>query len=144
MPLGIVPTQSMDVAKSVQSKVLKTAAWLGALGVLLGAFGAHGLQRSAISPELLQAYQTGVHYQMIHVLALLLCAALAAHCRASLWRLSVAAFFSGILFFSGSLYAMALASAAGADASFLGPVTPIGGLLLVSGWVALGLAATRS
>jgi uncharacterized membrane protein YgdD (TMEM256/DUF423 family) len=131
----------MHVSKTIQQRLLLTAGLLGAAGVGLGAFGAHGLEQSALRPELIEAYRTGSLYHLLHVPVLVLCAVAAPLCRPSWWRAAVFCFFGGIFLFSGSLYAMALAELAGSYAGFLGPVTPIGGLLLLLGWLLLGLSA---
>lgn len=109
---------------------LKIAATLGLTGVALGAFGAHGL-RQRLTPELLNAYQTGVLYHLLHALALL---ALALYARATSVAITAPAtlFAAGILLFSGSLYALALTSV-----HRLGMVTPLGGLCFLAGWAAL-------
>ncbi len=105
----------------------------GLLAVGLGAFGAHGL-KGKVSASLLSAFQTGTHYQMFHTLALMGLAILllqlteipkALMVAASLWVL-------GTCLFSGSLYALAMGGP-----SWLGPLTPLGGLLLMLGWLAL-------
>lgn len=109
----------------------------GLTGVALGAFAAHAL-RAQLSAEYLAVFQTGVHYQMIHALALLGVALL---CRQVPGRLLVAAgslFTLGILLFSGSLYLLTL-SGIGA----LGIVTPFGGTAFLGGWLCLILAAWR-
>jgi uncharacterized membrane protein YgdD (TMEM256/DUF423 family) len=109
---------------------LVAAAATGALGVALGAFGAHAL-RGRISPELLAAWQTGVLYHLLHSVALL---ALALYAQASgrSVRLPGLLFGAGILLFSGSLYLLA-----GAGQRWAGPLTPLGGLCLIAGWVSL-------
>ncbi|GAB2904020.1 DUF423 domain-containing protein [Microbulbifer echini] len=118
---------------------LLLAALFGASGVALGAFGAHGL-RGKVTDSLLEAYKTGVQYQMIHALALLGVALLIQSWgdRLSL-TLSGAFFVFGLVFFSGSLYALALGGP-----RWLGPITPIGGLLMIAGWVALFIAAAST
>ncbi|MFC6633751.1 DUF423 domain-containing protein [Microbulbifer taiwanensis] len=115
---------------------LLLAALLGATGVILGAFGAHGL-RDKVAENLLEAYKTGVHYQMIHALALLGVALLIQQwgARASL-ATAGALFALGILLFSGSLYGLTFGGP-----RWLGPVTPLGGLMMIGGWVALFVAA---
>ena len=108
---------------------LLVGAVLGFLGVALGAFGAHGL-RSRLSPDMLAVFETGVRYQMYHMLAILLVAS--AIGRAGEGRLLVSAgwaFFGGVVVFSGSLYALALTGV-----GMWGAVTPIGGLLFLVGW----------
>lgn len=113
---------------------MKLFAMLGAinmaLGVILGAFGAHGL-KGKLSPEMLAVFQTGVQYQIYHALGLLLVAALllpypqATGLRTGGWLL-----LAGIILFSGSLYLLALTGA-----KFFGPVTPIGGVCFIIGWI---------
>ena len=102
---------------------------LGFLGVVAGAFGAHGL-RPHLSAEELGWFETGVRYHLVHALALMFCGLLAR--TGSAPRLSAGCFLGGAVLFSGSLYAMALTGA-----RWLGAVTPFGGLALAVGWVAL-------
>lgn len=116
---------------------LLLAAFFGFTGVGLGAFAAHGL-KSRLSPEYLAVFQTGVHYQMLHALALL---ALALLVRQLPGRLLLAAgylFTLGIVLFSGSLYALTLSGV-----SALGMITPLGGLAFLAGWLCLGVSAWR-
>jgi uncharacterized membrane protein YgdD (TMEM256/DUF423 family) len=127
----------------MQRSVLSAAAWLGALAVASGAFGAHGLEATPVRPDLLEAYRTGASYHLWHALALLGLGAAWPRLEARRARAAALAFGAGVLLFSGSLYAMALADAYGGGASFLGPVTPLGGLALIGGWALLGLAARR-
>jgi len=109
---------------------LGIAAVNGALAVVAGAFGAHAL-RSHLSPELLATWETGARYQMYHALAMGLAA------QAGM-RWPPRLFLGGIVLFSGSLYALALGGP-----WWLGPVTPLGGALLIAGWVCLGVSAFR-
>ena len=104
----------------------------------LGAFGAHGL-RGRIEERLLDTFQTAVQYQMIHALALLLVAVLMLQAGRSLTLdIAAGAFVVGILLFSGSLYGLVLT-----DMRWLGPVTPLGGLCFIAGWVALVAAGLQ-
>ncbi len=107
----------------------KLAAGAGATGVGLGAFGAHGLQDVVSDPHLLEVWETAARYHLLHAVALL---ALASHPTRSVWGPRLFAF--GIAIFSGSLYLLALT-----DIRWLGAVTPLGGVLLIAGWVAVGL-----
>jgi len=108
------------------------AALSGALGVMLGAFGAHGL-RDTLEPRLMQTFETAVQYQLIHALALLLVAILYGQVGRSLaFEISIYAFMAGILMFSGSLYGLVLT-----EMRWLGPITPLGGLCFIAGWIAL-------
>ena len=109
---------------------------LAAAGVALGAFGAHGL-RASLSPEALGWWQTAVQYQMWQAIGLVaIGAAPVARTRWSAGMLT-----AGTIIFSGSLYAMALSGA-----RWLGAVTPIGGVLMIAGWVCMAwsLASRRA
>lgn len=106
-------------------------ALVGASGVLFGAFGAHALKR-VLDPAALAIWHTGVEYHLWHALALALAVA-AGHGRAR--RVAVVALASGIVLFSGSLYALALGAP-----RWCGLITPFGGLGFLVGWVALGVA----
>jgi uncharacterized membrane protein YgdD (TMEM256/DUF423 family) len=113
---------------------LLAGALLAALGVLLGAFGAHGL-RAALTPEALGWWQTGVQYQMWQAIGLVaIGAARLPGIRLSVWLLAL-----GTLIFSGLLYVMALTGA-----RWLGMVTPVGGVLMIAGWACLSLKLLRS
>ena len=102
---------------------------LGFLGVAFGAFGAHAL-RARLSPEMLAVFETGVRYQMYHVFALLIVAAAIGRLGdARMLAIAGWCFVSGIVLFSGSLYALAMTGV-----GVLGAVTPIGGLLFLIGW----------
>jgi uncharacterized membrane protein YgdD (TMEM256/DUF423 family) len=108
----------------------------GFLGVAFGAFGAHAL-RNRLSPEMLTVFETGVRYQMYHSFAILIVAAAMGHFGdARLLPLAGWLFTAGIVFFSGSLYLLALT-----DVRTLGAITPIGGLLFLAGWACLALFA---
>jgi uncharacterized membrane protein YgdD (TMEM256/DUF423 family) len=111
--------------------VIRLAGALGFLGVALGAFGAHGL-RDRLAPGMLDVYKTGVLYHLLHAVALLV-VALAAD-KLARPRAVAALWAAGIVIFSGSLYALALTGV-----GVLGAITPIGGLLLMAGWVTLAL-----
>ncbi len=112
----------------------------GALAVILGAFGAHGLKEK-ISPSLLAAYQTGVYYHLFHVLALFGLALFIQRLSVVPQALIIAGYLwvAGIILFSGSLYGLALSGP-----HWLGPVTPLGGTLLIAGWVLLSVGIVKS
>lgn len=124
--------------------MLRLTALLGALAVAIGAFGAHGL-KELVGPEELATFNTGVRYHFYHVFAMGLAAVLMAQPNLNPKRLTQAswAWFIGILLFSGSLYLLTLKEQIGIPSSILGPITPIGGLFFIGGWVLLFLAPRR-
>lgn len=115
---------------------LKTGAIFGLLAVAFGAFGAHAL-KSLVSPERVEIFQTGVRYQFYHAFALLAVGLLMLHLVNGTLRNAAKCFIVGTLFFSGSLYLLALRDVLGLGGltSVLGPITPIGGLILMLGWL---------
>jgi len=108
------------------------------LGVILGAFGAHAL-RKFLDPAMLSAWQTGVLYQMIHALALIVLAILVRDTPDKMFVYAGYCLITGILLFSGSLY---LLSTTGLR--IFGPVTPIGGIAFIVGWILFFTASLRS
>ncbi|NCT95021.1 MAG: DUF423 domain-containing protein [Chitinophagaceae bacterium] len=118
---------------------LITASFLGALAVVLGAFGAHGLKK-IVPQESLVTFDTAVRYQFYHVFALALTGILYAQAGNPLVKTAGILFIIGMLFFSGSLYLLTYKTATQAGGlGWVGPITPIGGALLVAGWVCLAL-----
>jgi len=120
--------------------VLGLASAYGFLAVALGAFGAHGLKGFLASledgPQRLAWWQTAAQYHLAHALALGLVAYVAGRSEGNATWIAAAGFSLGVLFFSGSLYVMTITGT-----RWLGAITPIGGLLLLVGWVSLGVAA---
>lgn len=117
----------------MQKKHLLLCALLGALAVVLGAFGAHGL-RSLLEPAALNTWETAVQYHFIHVLAMLVIAFQKEGSPAL--KRSFTFFALGILFFSGSLYFLSLKDLMGIESiGPLGLITPLGGLFFIAGWV---------
>jgi len=110
----------------------------GFIAVLAGAFGAHAL-KSHLTPEMLDVWQTGAHYHLVHSVVLIVVAVLLD--RKSLKSLRVAGwlFTFGIIVFAGSLYALAISGV-----KILGAITPLGGLALLSGWIALLVAGLKN
>lgn len=117
-----------------QQITLITASLLGALAILLGAFGAHFLKKK-LSPEKLISFETGVKYQMYHAIVLVV---LSFNFNP---KLSNAALFFilGTILFSFSIYGLVLSELFGKKMKFLGPITPLGGVCLFLGWVFIGL-----
>jgi uncharacterized membrane protein YgdD (TMEM256/DUF423 family) len=121
----------------MQDIVISSAAIMGGIAVLLGAFGAHILQRK-LKVDQLRSLETAIRYQMFHALALLWCGTSLS------WedRLSIAlvcCFAVGILLFSGSIYGLIYLGYKQKPKKFLGPITPLGGLFLIVGWVLLAV-----
>ena len=107
---------------------LSVGAIYGFLGVAFGAFGAHAL-KDKLAPEMLAVWKTAVEYQFWHALALVLVGVLLKSSPSMPLYYSGWAFALGVLFFSGSLYALALSGV-----KILGAVTPLGGVMLMVGW----------
>jgi uncharacterized membrane protein YgdD (TMEM256/DUF423 family) len=119
--------------------VLVAGALTGLSGVMAGAFGAHGLQ-GQFAPRALEVYETAVTYQIYHAFSLLAVAILSGLGLSRRILLISACFFVvGVLLFSGSLYGLALL-----QWRFLGPVTPVGGLCLMVGWLLLAAAGLHT
>ena len=115
-----------------RNTTLRVAALLGAIGVAAGAFGAHALADRLPAADL-AIFETAVRYQLVHALAAAIAALLPAGRRP---RLAGACFIAGIALFSGTLYALVLSGT-----RWLGAVTPVGGVLLIAGWILLAMSA---
>jgi len=98
---------------------------------MIGAFGAHGL-KAILTSEQLAIYHTGVDYQFVHALTLLLLGALATQHSSKAWQLAATLFICGVFIFSGSLYLLVLT-----NTSWLGAITPVGGMSFIAGWIAV-------
>ena len=123
---------------------LSFAAFSALVAVAMGAFGAHGL-KSHLSAEYLGVWETGVQYQMYHALALFAVAWLLVRTAHPLCTAAGVAFVGGTILFSGSLYLLATRNLLGiAHWGWLGPVTPLGGLAFIVGWLLLAVAVLRS
>lgn len=109
----------------------------GFLGVAAGAFGAHAL-KARLSPEMLAVFEIAVKYQLIHAVVLLVVALAFNYFQSFSLRAAGFLFIEGILIFSGSLYALSLSGV-----KAWGAVTPLGGLMLLSGWMFLIVAGLR-
>ena len=111
------------------------------MGVLLGAFGAHAAA-AILTPDSLATWDTAVQYHLVHVLALLITGVLSGLARDGAGRRALLiagwAFQVGIILFCGSLYVLAFAGPA-----WLGPVTPLGGVAFIVGWLALAVGGVQ-
>ncbi|WP_242918438.1 DUF423 domain-containing protein [Pontibacter liquoris] len=122
-----------------QKIILLTASLLGALSVVFGAFGAHALGPMLQASGRLDTYETAVKYQMYHTLALLAVGLLLFRVEQPALQVAAWCFLLGIVVFSGSLYTLCLTGV-----TWLGAITPIGGLLLIVGWGALFYAVSKA
>lgn len=118
----------------MEKTILKTASIFGLTAVILGAFGAHAL-KAQLTPEQLASFQTGVRYQFIHTLALIAVGILLFISSNKILRNAAWAFTIGIILFSGSIYLLTAGKMMGWSVSWLGPITPLGGVSLIVGWV---------
>ncbi len=115
---------------------------LAGVGVALGAFAAHGL-KAMLAPYLVEVFQTGVLYQFIHAIAILICGLLGLQQIGAksqkYFSIAAVCFIIGILCFSGSLYALAITGI-----KWFGPITPLGGITFMLGWGMFVFAAVQS
>ncbi|HEY6161524.1 MAG TPA: DUF423 domain-containing protein [Bacteroidia bacterium] len=115
-------------------KILLFASISGAVAVALGALGAHFLKEH-LSDKMMNAFETGVRYQMYHSLALIGLALVHEKMEERSLRRAGRLFMAGIILFSGSLYAMVFAQLGGMSWDWLGPITPLGGVCFILGWL---------
>lgn len=123
-------------------KILITAAILGVLSVVLGAFAAHGLKAS-IDAKAIQTFETGVRYQMYHAFLLLFIGhsnRLSKKIKSIIFYLVIL----GLMLFSGSIYGLATNTLSSFDFKNIAFITPIGGLLLIIAWVVMGIGFMRN
>lgn len=126
----------------MNKRIIITASLFGMLAVIAGAFGAHAL-KAKLSPQELQVWHTAVEYHFYHVFALLFLSTFARF-KNKLIIASYYLFTFGIIFFSGSLYLLSCRDLLEWNwLTIMGPITPIGGLLFILGWIMLALAAFR-
>jgi uncharacterized membrane protein YgdD (TMEM256/DUF423 family) len=124
------------------------ACFYGATAVILGAFAAHGLKSKMDSlPNgslLIESFKTGAHYQLLHAIVLLVLAFQADKLAGNLFNSAVICFMVGIFLFSGSIYILSTRELLGIqNVSWLGPITPLGGLLIITGWVLTGFCYNK-
>jgi uncharacterized membrane protein YgdD (TMEM256/DUF423 family) len=128
----------------MHKKYLTAGALLAGMAVALGAFGAHGLEKLTTDEKVLHGYQTGVQYQLYHSFALLAAGILYEKFDSRYLRWAAISFSTGILLFSGSLYLLTFLKIQGSSAvKYVGPVTPLGGVLFICGWLLLVLAINK-
>tara|TARA_R100000306_G_scaffold14634_1_gene18187 strand:+ start:7382 stop:7774 length:393 start_codon:yes stop_codon:yes gene_type:complete len=124
--------------RNYNKNIVVTASILAAITIAIGAFGAHGLKQ-LVDAKSVATFETGVRYQMYHCLALLVVGfakPISENTKKWVFRF----FLFGIVFFSGSIYLLALKEVLPFTVSFLGPITPIGGMLFIIGWLRLAFS----
>lgn len=127
----------------MQKKLLQAGALLGALSVILGAFGAHSLKQ-ILSEKGLAIFETGVRYQFYHAIALLITGILSKEFYNNYLRWAGRLFGVGILLFSGSLYALSfVVSGENNGLKWIGAVTPLGGVCFIAGWLLLAVGVSK-
>lgn len=135
----------MHLRAGMNKRTLAWASGILLLAVALGAYGAHALELKGVSADHRAIWETAVKYQFYHGLALLWLSIADARLPARLVSLARLFFVAGTLLFCGSLYLLATRDILGLEGltPVIGPITPLGGLLFLSGWAALLVAALR-
>ena len=137
--ITLTPKHHNTQTRSIMPRLfLILGAVVAGLGVALGAFGVHGLT-GRVTPERLETFKTGVEYHLIHALALLVVSWAATQWPGWAVHASGYLFLVGIVFFSGSLYVLVLT-----DTSWLGAITPLGGVAFIVGWGLLAWGVFQS
>jgi uncharacterized membrane protein YgdD (TMEM256/DUF423 family) len=123
----------------MNSKLLRIGAILAALAVILGAFGAHKL-KELIDEKALLNWETAVRYQFYHAVGIIIAAFVYPHRSEKSVSRAAYLFMAGILCFSGSVYLLSLRNLLDINVLWVGPITPIGGLMFVAGWLVLAFS----
>lgn len=124
------------------------AGLFGTTGVAFGALGAHALkqkmQEGVLTIDQLSAFDTGTKYQLIHAIVLFILAYINRDKKIKLYTLASYLIVFGVLFFSGSIYMLSTQNISGIHAGFIfGPITPLGGLLLIAAWICITIQALK-
>jgi len=126
----------------MNKKLLITGSILGILGIVLGAFAAHGL-KELVDADAIKSFETGVRYQIYHAFLLLLLGGTsfisAKSKKAILYTVII-----GLIFFSGSIYGLATNQLSAFDFKTIAMITPIGGLLLIVAWIVMLVGIIRN
>ena len=118
----------------------KTGTLMGLIGVILGAFGTH-LFKPLLTADLFSGFQTATHYQLFHVMAILLAGIMSRHYKNRKMQLAGYFFIIGVVLFSGSIYARVLLELLELGKPFaLALITPVGGVFLMVGWLLMFLS----
>ncbi|HXU26769.1 MAG TPA: DUF423 domain-containing protein [Bacteroidia bacterium] len=132
----------------MKNKFSFIAGLFGTTGVALGALGAHALkqkmQEGVLTIDQLNAFDTGTKYQLMHAIVLFILAYINRDKQIKLYTIASYLITIGILFFSGSIYMLSTQNISGIHAGFIfGPITPLGGLLLIAGWICITIQALK-
>ncbi|MBU2913179.1 MULTISPECIES: DUF423 domain-containing protein [Reichenbachiella] len=122
----------------MDTKIIRSGAIMALLTVAIGAFGAHGLKGVLMQYDTVEIFETAVRYQGMHAIALLVLGVLTMQYETKWLVRSAWLFVLGVVFFSGSLYVLSVTGI-----KFLGAVTPIGGVLMILGWLSLIFSLKR-
>ena len=126
----------------MNKKILVTGAIVGIIGIVLGAFAAHGLEK-LVDAEAIKSFETGVRYQIYHALLLLILGGtsfITGKRKKVMFYLIVI----GLIFFSGSIYGLATNNLSSFDFKSIAMITPVGGLLLILAWVVMLIDLLKS
>lgn len=119
----------------MNKSILIKAAVFGVIAVIGGAFGAHAL-KAVLTAEHLTSFNTGVRYQLVHAVVLLVLFLLKDRFNLKQFKIAATLIFWGVILFSGSIYLLTIKNIIGVEwLKFAGPITPIGGTLIIIGWV---------
>lgn len=126
----------------MKKTILITGVIAALLAVLLGAFGAHGLEK-LVDADSIGSFVTGVRYQMYHAIICLILGTMTILSETSKKRIFYF-FLSGMILFSGSIYLLVIDEVLGVSLSGIGFITPLGGLLLILGWIFFLIALIKT
>jgi uncharacterized membrane protein YgdD (TMEM256/DUF423 family) len=126
----------------MNKKLLITGSVLGILGIILGAFAAHGLEK-LVDIDAIKSFETGVRYQLYHAFLLLILGS-TSFLNLKLKKIIFYFVLFGLIFFSGSIYGLATNVLSGFDFKTIAVITPIGGLLLIVAWIVMLIGVIRS
>ena len=126
----------------MNKRLLITGSVLGILGIILGAFAAHGLKQ-LVDVEALKSFETGVRYQLYHAFLLLILGG-TSFVNTKVKRSILYLVIIGLVFFSGSIYGLATNALSGFDFKTIAFITPIGGLLLIIAWLVMLIGIIRN
>ncbi len=134
----------MGKTKMKQKSIFLLAGFFALTAVMLGAFATHGL-KAHLSSSRISIFETGVHYQYMHAMGLFIIGLLMHHNHSAVLSKAALIMILGIILFSGSLYLLAARSVLGIESwTWLGPITPLGGLSFMVAWIFVMIAVWRS